>query len=120
MAGQVSPGIVLKERDLTTSTIVNTQANTSAFVGSFEKGPVGTITSITTERELLDTFGKPNNNNYEDWFVAQTFLNYGGQLQVVRIEDENLKNKSMQKFVISCSIFEAASAVGTECLNGLA
>jgi hypothetical protein len=92
MAGQVSPGIVLRERDLTTSTIVNTQSNTAAFVGSFEKGPVGTITSIATEKELLDTFGKPNNNNYEDWFVAQTFLNYGGQLQVARINDENLKN----------------------------
>jgi len=92
MAGQVSPGIVLRERDLTTSTIVNTQSNTAAFVGSFEKGPVGTITSIATEKELLDTFGKPNNNNYEDWFVAQTFLNYGGQLQVARINDASLKN----------------------------
>ncbi len=92
MAGQVSPGIVLRERDLTTQTIVNTQANTAAFVGSFEKGPVGTITSITTEKELYETFGKPNNNNYEDWFSASTFLSYGGQLQVVRVEDDVLKN----------------------------
>ena len=87
MAGQVSPGIVLRERDLTTQTIVNTQANTAAFVGSFEKGPVGTITSIATEKELLEVFGKPNNNNYEDWFTAATFLSYGGQLQVVRADD---------------------------------
>jgi hypothetical protein len=92
MAGQVSPGIVLRERDLTTSTIINTQANTAAFVGNFEKGPVGTITNISTEKELIEIFGKPNNNNYEDWFVAQTFLGYGGQLQVVRIENSALKN----------------------------
>ena len=92
MAGQVSPGIVLRERDLTTQVIVNNQANTAAFVGSFEKGPVGTITNIATERELLDTFGQPNNNNYQDWFTASTFLSYGGQLQMVRIEDGNLKN----------------------------
>jgi len=92
MAGQVSPGIVLKERDLTTQTIVNTQANTAAFVGSFAKGPVGTITNIASERELVDTFGNPNDNNYEDWFTAQTFISYGGQLEVVRIDDPALKN----------------------------
>jgi len=92
MAGQVSPGIVLRERDLTASTIVGSQANTAAFVGSFAKGPVGVITNITTERELLETFGAPNNNNYEDWFVASTFLSYGGQLNVVRVDDTALKN----------------------------
>jgi len=92
MAGQVSPGIVLRERDLTAQTIVNAQSNTAALVGSFAKGPVGTMTSIATERELLDTFGGPNTNNYEDWFTAATFLSYGGQLYVVRVEDTSLKN----------------------------
>lgn len=92
MAGQVSPGIVLRERDLTGQTIVNTQANTAALVGSFVKGPVGTITNIATERELVETFGAPNANNYEDWFTASTYLSYSGQLQIVRINDSNLKN----------------------------
>jgi hypothetical protein len=92
MAGQVSPGIVLRERDLTAQTIVNQQANSAALVGSFAKGPVGVITNIATEKELLDTFGAPNNNNYEDWFAAATFLSYGGQLQIVRIDDITLKN----------------------------
>jgi phage tail sheath protein FI len=92
MAGQVSPGIVLRERDLTAQTVVNTLANTAAFVGSFAKGPVGVVTNIATEKELLETFGAPNANNYEDWFVAQTFLSYGGQLLVVRVEDTSLKN----------------------------
>ena len=96
MAGQVSPGIVLRERDLTNSVAVATQANTAAIVGAFEKGPVGVITSITTERELVDTFGKPNANNYEDWFVASTFLSYGGQLQIVRVNDSALKNAATE------------------------
>ena len=74
MAGQVSPGIVLRERDLTAQTIVNTQANTAALVGSFEKGPVGTITNISTERELVEYFGRPNNSNYEDWFTASSHI----------------------------------------------
>jgi hypothetical protein len=92
MAGQVSPGIVLRERDLTAQTIVSSQANSAALVGSFERGPVGVVTNIASEKELLEIFGKPNNNNYEDWFVASTFLSYGGQLQIVRIEDTTLKN----------------------------
>ena len=92
MAGQVSPGIVLRERDLTNSVAVATQANTAALVGVFEKGPVGVITSITSEKQLVDTFGKPNNNNFEYWYVASTFLGYGGQLQVVRVADSSLKN----------------------------
>ena len=92
MAGQVSPGIILRERDLTTSVATQTTANTAAIVGAFEKGPIGVITRIATEKELVETFGKPNSNNYEDWFVAATFLNYGGQLQVVRVSDSALKN----------------------------
>jgi len=92
MAGQVSPGIVLRERDLTNSVAVATAANTAAIVGAFEKGPVGVITKITSEQQLVDTFGRPNNNNFEDWYVAATFLSYGGQLEVVRVADANLKN----------------------------
>lgn len=92
MAGQVSPGIVLRERDLTNAVAVPSQANTAAFVGSFEKGPVGVITTISSESELVATFGKPNDSNYEDWYVASTFLSYGGTLQVVRVESATLAN----------------------------
>jgi len=92
MAGQVSPGIVLRERDLTNAVAVPSQANSAAFVASFEKGPVGVITTISSESELVATFGKPNNSNYEDWYVGATFLSYGGTLQVVRVESATLAN----------------------------
>lgn len=92
MAGQVSPGIVLLEKDLTTQTSKTTQAQSAVVVGSFAKGSVGTIENITSEKQLYQTFGAPNDNNYEDWFTAASFLQYGGQLQVVRVEDTVLKN----------------------------
>lgn len=92
MAGQVSPGIVLRERDLTNAVAVPSLANTAAIVGSFEKGPVGVITTISTESEFIATFGKPNDSNYEDWYVASTFLSYGGTLRVVRVESASLAN----------------------------
>jgi len=116
MAGQVSPGIVLRERDLTNAVAVARQANTAAIVGSFEKGPVGVITTISTEQELLETFGKPNDNNYEDWYVASTFLSYGGTLRVVRVESSNLKNAtddSSDPLLRSLSDFEAQQATST-------
>ena len=86
MASLISPGIVIKERDLTTAVVVNSQAITGAFASTFARGPVGEITTISSQSELLNTFGKPGAANAEDWFVASEFLNYGGRLAVVRAE----------------------------------
>ena len=59
---QLSPGVVVKERDLTT--VVNaTVDNVGAIVGSFEKGPVEEVISIASESELLAVFGKPTSFN---------------------------------------------------------
>ena len=88
---QLSPGVVVLERDLTN--VVNaTVDNIAAIVGSFEKGPVEQVTSITSEKELLSIFGKPTNFNYEYWFSAAQFLLYGGTVKVVRAMNDSLKN----------------------------
>jgi hypothetical protein len=86
MASLISPGIVIKERDLTNAVVTNTQSITGAFASTFAKGPVGEITTISSQSELLEIFGKPGAANAEDWFVASEFLNYGGRLAVVRTE----------------------------------
>ena len=88
---QLSPGVVVKERDLTTVASA-TVDNVAAIVGSFEKGPIEDITTITSEKELLDIFGRPTENNYEYWFTAAQFLLYGGTLRVVRADNSSLKN----------------------------
>ncbi len=86
MASLISPGIVIKERDLTTAVVTNTQSITGAFATTFARGPVGEITTIGSQSDLLNIFGKPSTANAEDWFVASEFLNYGGRLAVVRAE----------------------------------
>ena len=86
MASLISPGIVIKERDLTTAVVTNSQSITGAFASTFAKGPVGEITTISSQSELLEAFGKPGAANAEDWFVASEFLNYCGRLAVVRTE----------------------------------
>ena len=84
MASQVSPGVVIRESDLSNAVVVGAQAIVGAFASSFRKGPVGKITTINSERELIDTFGTPEEANAADWLVAAEFLRYGGQLAVVR------------------------------------
>ncbi len=86
MASQVSPGVVIRERDLSNAVVVGDSAITAAFASTFAKGPVGSITNISSERELIDTFGGPSEDNASDWLVASEFLQYGGRLAVVRAE----------------------------------
>ena len=88
---QLSPGVAVLERDLT-NVVNSTVDNVAAIVGAFEKGPVEDIVTITSEKELLSTFGKPNELNYEYWFTAAQFLLYGGSLRVVRADNTALKN----------------------------
>ena len=84
MASQVSPGVVIRERDLSTGVLTGVSGLRAGFASSFRSGPVGKITNIGSERELIDTFGAPAEANAADWLVAGEFLRYGGQLAVVR------------------------------------
>ena len=83
MAFQLSPGVNVTEIDLTT--IVPAVGTTEgAFVGSFNWGPLDEIRTISSETELVDTFGTPNNDNFVDFFTAANFLAYARNLRVVR------------------------------------
>jgi len=84
MASQVSPGVIIKERDLSNAVVVGSSALRGAFSSTFSKGPVGSIVNIGSERELIEVFGTPVESNAADWLVASEFLRYGGQLAVVR------------------------------------
>ena len=84
MPSLVSPGILIQERDLSAPQVAPSLQNVAALVGPFSTGPVDTITSITSEANLVATFGKPNDTNYETWLTASSYLAYGGTLAVVR------------------------------------
>ena len=84
MPNLVSPGVLIQERDLSAPQVAPSLQNVAAIVGPFSTGPVDTITSITSENALVNTFGKPNDSNYETWLMASSYLAYGGTLSVVR------------------------------------
>jgi phage tail sheath protein FI len=84
MAFRVSPGVSIKEIDLTT--IIPAVATTpGGFAGYFQWGPTKTIVPITNQTELVNTFGKPVDSNYVDFFTAGNFLDYGNNCQTVRV-----------------------------------
>ena len=85
MASLSSPGIIVQERDFTNSRLQESITNIGAIAGPFKRGEVGVAKLITNEKELVESFGKPTHDNYEFWFTASEFLNYGGVLQVARI-----------------------------------
>jgi len=87
MSFLVSPGVHVREIDLT-NVVPTVATSIGAIASAFEKGPVGTIVNISSEEELIRTFGKPQNdsNQFENWFAASNFLAYTDALQVVRCE----------------------------------
>jgi len=89
-----SPGIVVREVDLTSGRIDPTSDSVGAIAGPFEKGPINVPTTILNEDDLRRVFGDPSSTDkhYEYWMSASSFLAYGGSLQVVRSDGDGLKN----------------------------
>jgi len=93
MAFQVSPGVLVQERDLT-RIIPAVSTSIGAVAGEFRKGPLDEIVSVSSENDLVDTFGEPDSSNFEDFFSAANFLQYSNSLRVVRAAQTNLVNAS--------------------------
>ena len=91
---QLSPGVLVREVDLTVGRADNVLDNIGAIAGPFAIGPIDEATDITTETQLINTFGKSISTDaqYEYWMSAASFLSYGGVLKVVRTDDDDLVN----------------------------
>ena len=89
-----SPGIVVREVDLTIGRVDSVSGSIGALVAPFAKGPVDLPQLIENEDDLLNTFGRPysTDKHYENWMVASSYLAYGGVLRVSRADDQQLKN----------------------------
>ena len=89
-----SPGIVVREVDLTVGRVDPTSDKIGGIVSPFAQGPVELPTIIENENNLYNVFGKPysTDKHYEHWLTASSYLAYGGSLRVVRADDDGLKN----------------------------
>ena len=95
--GLVSPGVKVREVDLTVGRIDALSDQTGAICGPFSQGPVLEPILVENEQELLDLFGKPisSDRQYEYWYSAANYLQYGGVLRVARIDGANLRNANV-------------------------
>jgi hypothetical protein len=83
MSFQLSPGVNVREIDLTT--VIPAVATTDAAIGGvFRWGPVEKTLLVSNEDELVARFARPTNLNAETFFSAASFLAYGNRLHVSR------------------------------------
>jgi phage tail sheath protein FI len=91
MAFLVSPGVQVKEIDLT-NVIPAVSTSIGGFAGAFNWGPVEEIRTVGSEKELAAVFGTPDNNTAVYFLTAASFLTYGNALKTVRVESAGMLN----------------------------
>lgn len=104
----LSPAVTVKEWDLSQNTPTLPSARTGAVLRA-DTGPALKIVSITNENDLVNTFGKPNASNFQDWFQCWNFLQYASSLYVAR----PLNSTGPQKNAVM-TFDGTAAASGTE------
>jgi hypothetical protein len=114
MAFQLSPGVLVTEKDLTS--IVPAIATTAGgFAGAFQWGPVDEVTTVDSENRLVQFFGKPNDTVAQSFFTAANFLTYGNNLQVVRAVDKSIARNStatLKRTVTGLTVLNPGTADG--------
>jgi len=84
MAFQLSPGVLVTEKDLT-SVVPAVATTAGGFAGAFQWGPVDQVVTIDSENKLFERFRGPNDTTFTSFFTAANFLSYGNNLQVIRV-----------------------------------
>ena len=93
MAFQVSPGVLVSEVDAT-NVVPAVATNIGGFAGHFNWGPVNKVIQVSSENELAENFGNPDNSNFGHFLVAASYLKYGNALKVARGSVTGMKNSS--------------------------
>ena len=117
MAFLVSPGVQVREIDLT-NVIPAVSTSIGAIAGPFEKGPVSSVTTISSEEQLVSIFGKPNSSNFEFFFTAANFLQYSDALRIVRAESAVVNAGANSGILIRDDDHYEASFAGGEGSHG--
>ena len=111
---QLSPGVLIREVDLTVGRADNVLDNIGAIAAPFAIGPIDYPIDVSTEQGLIENFGKPisTDSQYEYWMSASSFLSYGGVLKVVRTDGTNLVNANA-----AIAVDQTTSSVGDATLK---
>ena len=102
----VSPGVKVREVDLTIGNISGAQEQGGAIAGPFEKGPIDVPILVENEQDLIATYGKPldTHGQFEYWMTASSYLSYGGTLRVLRSDSTNLNKANAGVSIASTTV----------------
>jgi hypothetical protein len=106
MAFQLSPGVLVQEKDLT-AIVPSVATSAGAFAGAFQWGPVGQVTTVDSENNLVKYFGGPTDANYTSFFTAANFLSYGNNLKLVRVVNESVAKNAIANASASAIIIKS-------------
>jgi len=99
MGDLISPGVQVKEKDLTASVRSEpTSIGATAITASW--GPMNEVVTVNDETQLVDIFGKPDDGNFEYWFTAANFLAYTNTLRLVRMQQTGSLNAGVSAGVL--------------------
>ena len=121
MAFQLSPGVQVTEKDLT-SVVPSVGSSIGGTAGEFVWGPAKEVTTISSENELVSKFGRPPvvGTTYRTWFAAASFLAYTGTLKIVRAIGSDALNAGSTAGVLIENQVDYANNHGTgEGSNGM-
>ena len=121
MAFQLSPGVQVTEKDLT-SVVPSVGSSIGGTAGEFVWGPAKEVTTISSENELVSKFGRPPvvGTTYRTWFTAASFLAYTGTLKIVRAIGSDALNAGSTAGVLIENQVDYANNHGTgEGSNGM-
>lgn len=89
----LSPGVVTSEIDNSIRQTAVPLGSVGSLIGKFSWGPAMVPTMVADHQEFETLFGGPTNNNFIEWFNGYNFLEYGENLNVVRLVDsDNSRN----------------------------
>ena len=114
MAFQLSPGVLVTERDLT-NVVPAVSTSAGGYVGYYLWGPVNQIQTVSSENQLVREFGRPTSTTTVHFHTAANFLGYGNNLQLVRVVGTAARNavsSGTAVLVPNQDVYDASFAAG--------
>ena len=122
MAFQLSPGVLVTEKDLT-NVVPAVSSSAGGYVGYFLWGPVNEIQTVSSENQLVREFGKPTSTTTVSFHTAANFLGYGNNLQLVRAVGTAARNAVSSGTAIAINnqdVYDASFAAGEAAVGPVA
>lgn len=116
MTSLVSPGVQVREIDLTTI-VPSVSTTEGAIAGVFRWGPIGQRIMVDSESILVSRFQKPTNLNAETFFTAASFLGYGNRLFVSRAANTSGTSPQVTATVVAANSTVVLSTGNTSDLS---